>query len=197
MWDQRSSLLTHSTSFVGVLLTRLAHAVGLASEVGVAGVAVDATGDKVPATATAAEAIASLHPRRRPYRALIVKLPSWQRKLASIVVDEPWHATAVNVLDAAKMEITAKERRISGTTRRRDDRCRPQAKKQRRCRWRAGRDSRARSKRMVVRGSACEAAHAGSVTGSELWCPVCWRQASGPRCPGPDPSGVGYLDRLK
>src|SRR3954447_10334939 len=74
MWAQRSSLLTQSTSFSGVLLTRLAHAVGLASGVGAAGVALEATADRVPAAATAAVAIASLHPRRA-YRGLIRDAP--------------------------------------------------------------------------------------------------------------------------
>jgi hypothetical protein len=69
--------LTQSTSFFGVLLTRLAHAVGLASAVGVAAFALKATGDRIPAAATAAAvAIASLHPRRRPCRGLMVMLPS-------------------------------------------------------------------------------------------------------------------------
>jgi hypothetical protein len=60
-----------------VLLTRWAHAVGLASAVGAVGLALQATGDMATAAATAAAvAIASLHPRRRPCRGLIVMLPS-------------------------------------------------------------------------------------------------------------------------
>jgi hypothetical protein len=83
-------------SFFGVLLTRLAHAVELESGVGAAGVALEATGDRVPAAATAAAvAIASLHPRRRPCRGLIRDAPFVTAEPADVVVDEPSDATAV------------------------------------------------------------------------------------------------------
>src|SRR4029077_19216362 len=103
MWAQRSSLLTQLMSFCGVLLTRLAHAVGLASGVGAAGVALEATGDRVPAgarcsaggrgargppTATA-WGTGSLHPRRRPCRGLIRDAPFVTAEPADVVVDEP------------------------------------------------------------------------------------------------------------
>src|SRR5689334_19479449 len=77
MWAQRSRLLTHSTSFRGVLLTRWAHAFELASALSVVGLALEATGDVAAAAATAAAmATMSLHVRR-PCRGLIGMLPSY------------------------------------------------------------------------------------------------------------------------
>src|SRR5262245_47243678 len=98
-----------SMSFSGVLLTRLAHAVGLASGVGATGVALEATGDRNPAAATAAAvAIASLHPRRRPCRGLIRDAPFLTAKLAGVVVDEPSDAYAVDIPNGGEMGTTAK-----------------------------------------------------------------------------------------
>src|SRR6478609_2968277 len=79
MWAQRSAWLTQSISFFGVLLTRCAHAVGLASApgLGVAALALEAAVGRPMVIATAAAvASATRHPRRRPCPGLIMMLPS-------------------------------------------------------------------------------------------------------------------------
>src|SRR5690349_4198058 len=76
MWAQRSVWVTQSTSFRGVSLTRLAHAVGLPAVAAVP-VAFEATGVTAPATASAAAAaIVRPQPRRRPSLGLILATPS-------------------------------------------------------------------------------------------------------------------------
>jgi rifampin ADP-ribosylating transferase len=85
-----------------VLLTRLAHAVELASPLDPVAVALVATDDRVIAPATAAAAAAaSLHPRRRW---LIVTLLPDPGEPAGIVVDEPPDATAERAV-AASVEL--------------------------------------------------------------------------------------------
>src|SRR5689334_24579948 len=76
MCAHRSSRFTQSTSFCGVLLTRFAQAVELASAAEAVALALDANNGTAPVTATtAAVATASLQPRRRPCPGLIVMLP--------------------------------------------------------------------------------------------------------------------------
>ena len=93
MWAQRSSLVTQSTSFCGVLLTRLAHAVGLASPFGgIVALALDATMGRPRVTAAAAAVAARAAPLDVPGAGSSCA-PLLPAEPAGVVVDEPSDVT--------------------------------------------------------------------------------------------------------